>query len=79
MSRPSTGIDRVLDTGREVRPGRPDIMCDRFQVYKVALKPRGRRWLWSVCTTEGSLVMTDQKAVDLRPTMKPIERFFYCC
>jgi hypothetical protein len=32
-------------------------MSDRFPVFEVSLKRRGRRWLWSICTVEGALVM----------------------
>jgi hypothetical protein len=36
-------------------------MSDRFQFFEVFLKQRGRRWLWSLCTTEGSLLMTGSR------------------
>ena len=32
-------------------------MSDQFPTYEVVLKKRGRRWIWSVWTTEGKVVM----------------------
>ena len=39
-----------------------DAMSDRFPVFEVVLKQRGRRWLWSLCTAEGALVMTGSRS-----------------
>lgn len=36
-------------------------MSDRFLVFEVFLTQRGRRWLWSVYTSEGTLVMTGSR------------------
>ena len=33
-------------------------MSDQFPTYDVTLKQRGRRWTWSVWTTEGKAVMS---------------------
>jgi|SRR5271165_5722747 len=33
------------------------VMSDRYLLFEVFLKQRGRGWLWEVCTTEGALVM----------------------
>jgi hypothetical protein len=38
-----------------------DAMSDRFPVFEIFLRPRGRRWFWEVCTTEGALVMTGSR------------------
>jgi hypothetical protein len=32
-------------------------MPDRFPIFEVGLKKRGRKWRWRVCTTEGTTVM----------------------
>lgn len=40
---------------------RADAVSDRFPVFEVFLRQRGRRWLWSVCTSEGRLVMTGSR------------------
>jgi len=32
-------------------------MVDRFPVFDVILKKRGRRWRWCLCSTEGNTVM----------------------
>jgi hypothetical protein len=32
-------------------------MHDRFPVFEVVLKKRGRRWRWLVCTTKANAVM----------------------
>jgi hypothetical protein len=32
-------------------------MSDRFLVFEVLVKKRGRKWRWGVCTSEGKLVM----------------------
>lgn len=36
-------------------------MSDRFPIYDVVVVRRGRRWLWSVRTTGGALVMTGSR------------------
>jgi hypothetical protein len=36
-------------------------MSDRFPVFEIFVERRGRRWLWSVCRTEGGLVMTGSR------------------
>ncbi|WP_426441335.1 hypothetical protein [Bradyrhizobium genosp. P] len=33
-------------------------MSDRFPIFEIVLKQRGRRLLWSLYTREGTLVMT---------------------
>jgi hypothetical protein len=30
---------------------------DRFPIFEVSLKRRGRKWRWCVCTTEGTAIM----------------------
>jgi hypothetical protein len=37
--------------------GEAGAMSDRFQLFEVLVKQRGRRWWWSVWTTDGALVM----------------------
>lgn len=37
-------------------------MFDRFPIFDVVLERRGRRWLWSIRTTEGALVMTGSRS-----------------
>ena len=37
-------------------------MSDQFSIFKVFLKRRGRRWAWSVSTTEGAVVMTGSQS-----------------
>ena len=37
-------------------------MPDLFPIYDVALKKRGRKWIWSVTTTEEQLVMVGAEA-----------------
>jgi hypothetical protein len=32
-------------------------MPDQFPVFEVSLKKRGRTWRWTLCTTEGQVVM----------------------
>jgi hypothetical protein len=32
-------------------------MADKFSVFEVLLKRRGRKWSWIVCTSEGDVVM----------------------
>jgi hypothetical protein len=32
-------------------------MADKFSVFEVLLKRRGRKWSWTVCTSEGDVVM----------------------
>jgi hypothetical protein len=37
--------------------GEAGAMSDRFQLFEVLVKQRGRRWWWSVWTTDGALIM----------------------
>jgi hypothetical protein len=37
-------------------------MVDRFPVFDVILKKRGRKWRWCLCTTEGKAVMLGSEA-----------------
>lgn len=37
-------------------------MSDRFPIFEVILEQRRRRWVWSVCTTGGALVMTGSRS-----------------
>lgn len=37
-------------------------MSDRFPIFEVILEQRRRRWVWSVRTTGGTLVMTGSKS-----------------
>jgi hypothetical protein len=32
-------------------------MPDRFAIFEIGLKKRGRKWRWCVCTTEGRAIM----------------------
>jgi hypothetical protein len=41
---------------------------DQFAVFELALRKRGRTWLWRVCTTEGAVVMQGSKSS--RPAAK---------
>jgi len=41
-------------------------MSDRYLLFEVVLKQRGRGWSWDVCTTEGALVMTGLKKQPVR-------------
>ncbi len=36
-------------------------MSDRLPFFEVFIKQRRRRWSWSVCTKEGTLVMTGSR------------------
>ena len=33
-------------------------VSDRFPIFEVGLKKRGRKWRWCVCTAEGQAIMT---------------------
>lgn len=37
-------------------------MSDRFPIFDVVLEQRRRTWIWSVRTTEGTLVMTGSRS-----------------
>lgn len=37
-------------------------MSDQFPIFEVLLKRRGRRWSWSVSTTEGALVVMGSRS-----------------
>lgn len=37
-------------------------MSDRFPIFEVILEQRKRRWVWSVRTTGGTLVMTGSRS-----------------
>ncbi len=37
-------------------------MSDRFPIFDVVLEQRRRRWVWSVRTTGGTLVMTGSRS-----------------
>lgn len=37
-------------------------MSDRFPIFEVILEQRRRRWVWSVLTTGGTLVMTGSRS-----------------
>lgn len=37
-------------------------MSDRFPIFNVVLEQRRRTWIWSVRTTEGTLVMTGSRS-----------------
>lgn len=37
-------------------------MSDRFPIFEVVLEQRRRRWVWSVRTTGGTLVMTGSRS-----------------
>jgi hypothetical protein len=41
---------------------------DQFPVFELMLKKRGRIWRWSVCTSEGAVVMEDLESS--RPAAK---------
>jgi hypothetical protein len=41
---------------------------DQFQVFELVLKKRGRIWRWSVCTSEGAVVMEGSESS--RPAAK---------
>jgi hypothetical protein len=41
---------------------------DQFPVFKLVLKKRGRIWRWSVCTSEGAVVMVGSESS--RPAAK---------
>jgi hypothetical protein len=43
-------------------------MRDQLPVFELLLKKRGRVWRWSVCTTEGQLVMRGRESS--RPAAK---------
>jgi hypothetical protein len=43
-------------------------MPDQFPVFEALLKKRGRVWRWSVCTTEGLVVMNGTE--NSRPAAK---------
>jgi hypothetical protein len=43
-------------------------MADKFPVFEVVLKRRSRKWSWSVCTSEGDVVM--QGSESSRPAAK---------
>lgn len=32
-------------------------MADRFPLFEVTLNKRGRGWSWSICTTDGKVLM----------------------
>ncbi len=37
-------------------------MSDRLPIFEVVLEQRRQRWVWSVLTTEGTLVMTGSRS-----------------
>lgn len=37
-------------------------MSDRFPIFDVVLEQRRRTWIWSVRTTEGTLIMTGSRS-----------------
>src|SRR5437763_103071 len=45
-----------------------DSDVDQFPVFELVLKKRGRAWRWSVCTTEGAVVMEGSESS--RPAAK---------
>jgi hypothetical protein len=36
---------------------------DQFPLFEVAVKKRGRRWRWSVCTNAGDIVMQGSESI----------------
>jgi hypothetical protein len=63
--------DYVLQSSDEIAAGGWDIetvTSDQFQIFKVVLSKRRRKWLWRVSTTDGDAVIEGSESS--RPAAK---------